>query len=176
MHSRYRYRNQNQNRRWAFTIVELLVVAAILGMLVAMLLPAIQAARESARRMSCQSNLRQIGLGMQQYLDLNYRFPDAARLPSVSPDKPTILDTLGALVEHNQEVFECPSDSTYFPQEGTSYEYRRTRLVGKTRRQLEQKRPLSQTWVMYGFDHFHGASGQPGSRNVLFADGHADKF
>lgn len=183
-----------------FTLVELLVVVAIIGILLSLLLPALQSARAASRRSACQSNLRQLVLAMTAYLDRGgerAKFPLTSSAPRTdNPFKiPAIYEVLGPFCENNMQLFNCPSDyytapedrpelrrfSTNFEKEGSSYDYLSFFFAGKTRPQVIKnpflgRQGSTSVFIFFDAGNFHGEEGNPGARNFAFLDGHVSSM
>jgi prepilin-type N-terminal cleavage/methylation domain-containing protein/prepilin-type processing-associated H-X9-DG protein len=106
--------SRSTNRyRGAFTLVELLVVIAIIGMLVSLLLPAVQSAREAARRMQCSNNLKQIGLALHNYETSNQKFPVGSWQSNFISPLVAILPYLEQSNNYDQWNFSKPYSDPY---------------------------------------------------------------
>ncbi len=101
-----------------FTLVELLVVIAIIGVLVALLLPAVQSARESARRISCNNNLKQMGLALHNYADTFRHFP----VGSLDSSKHGLFTYMLPYLEQ-RNIYEDPALNLNGSGHGTPYRY-----------------------------------------------------
>ena len=103
----------SSHRKTAFTLIELLVVIAIIAILAAILFPVFARARENARRSSCQSNLKQIALGVKQYTqDYDEKFPTIFVAGATSATPPVgWADEIQPYLKSTQ-IYQCPSEDT----------------------------------------------------------------
>lgn len=131
----------NPSQRAAFTIIELLVSIAVIGMLCAIIFPAVQSAREATRRMTCRNNLRQLGVALHNRTETLGHYPDAAivlreLLPSLEQES-VFRNILSGVYQTGSQplpfvsIFRCPSDMThpfirdvfnYAPNVGTGFQ------------------------------------------------------
>ena len=166
----------------AFTLIELLVVIAIIAILAALILGPVSRSKETAKGAACISNLRQIGIALQLYVDGNNQ-----RLPTLY-DKPIVTDTnqptTNALpsVEvvlqgelGNTNVLRCPSDKTeIFERTGSSYAWN-SLLNGQRADDLSalgMRFDAHAIPVFFDKEKFHAARGAKKEVNYLYADGH----
>ena len=109
-----------RNRRAAFTLIELLVVIAIIAILAAILFPVFARARENARRSSCQSNLKQIGLGFAQYTqDYDEKYP-LSIVTTGTPPAGSVMGWADALQPYlkSTQIYQCPSETNLAAPQG----------------------------------------------------------
>lgn len=166
-------------QRFAFSLIELLVVIAIISLLAAMLMPAVSRAKESGRSAACISNLRQIGIALQVYVDGNNNRLPFMRDQMIGTNQPTnslpgmnvvLRDELG-----NTNVLRCPSDrQALFELTGSSYAWN-SLLNGQPADNLNvMGLHFNPHAIPVAFDKeaFHAARGANKGVNYLYADGH----
>lgn len=178
----------------AFSLVELLVVMSIIAILIGILIPALAKVNQVATKTMCASNLRQIGIGIQTYLDeQGNKFPPARYMPSpfisLFPDDPGLPETLQNAVNTQSKVYKCRGDNGYVHERaGISYTYNAS-LAGRdldeswfVRRLEFQASEIPVAYDCDGNTFLLEGGGEITAppfhllRNLLFADGHVGNF
>ncbi|HTH49182.1 MAG TPA: type II secretion system protein [Candidatus Limnocylindria bacterium] len=167
--------------RRAFTLIELLLVMAVIAVLAGLLLPTLGGVTERGRSTACLSNLRQIGIGLRLYLDENgNRMPvmqNRSRNTNLVVTN-AIYDVLGRQLG-NPGVLHCPSDrQRYFEDIGSSYSWNFL-LNGQRADMLRvMGRPVKENGIALFSDQveFHSARGKGKGKNYLYADGAVKTF
>ena len=172
-------RNFSRSELFSFTLIELLVVISVIGILAGLLLPVLSRAREQGRSTACLSNLRQIGLSVQLYVQDNenkmpriYDYVKATNGPPL-PNPLTIEKVLSNYLG-NPKILRCPSDDQQlFEETASSYAWNFL-INGQDAEHLEmfnlQFNP-HQVPLAFDKEKFHRARGEERGKNWLYADG-----
>ena len=168
--------------RGGFTLIEVVMVVAVIMVLAAILVPIGTRVRAAAQSASCVSQLRQIGVGLQLYMtEQGGRFPELAPGPTEADTagRPALNTVLLEYVGGTPEVFACPADNSVYPETGSSYQWNsllnglRIEEVEDSLRKLGLSVDQSQIPVVFDAESFHSGTADP--VNFLFADGSVDQ-